>query len=275
MTKNKKEFLLLGAAVIILGGLVYFFLLSDSRLENTKEKETMSIDKSTSTEEVSAEFSEGEGEVHMIKIDKENTISQPDLERPIVYPDFYTEEAQALMEKKITDTIALIKEDPTSFANWVELAIERSDLEDYEGAVEIYEYLNKAAPNNSLSFVNLGTIEHLYLHQYEDAEKNMLQAIKNNPQNMHAYRSLHELYRYSYKQDTNAAVDIILDALKEFPNNIDFFTLLAVYYRDTGEKDKAIEYYDKAIDQAIALGNNSLVLQITAERNALANNKQY
>lgn len=195
-------------------------------------------------------------------------VTAPALDRKITFPDFYTGDAKSIMQQKIDDAVGQLKEDPTQFAYWLELATLRSNLQDYGGAKEIYEYLNAVSPNNSISFMNLGNLDYLYFKDYPEAEKNLKQAVVNNPKNMQTYRSLYELYSV-YKKDTNAGVDALLEALAVEPDNIDFLILTGREYENRGDTANARTYLGKARDQAQSLGNQTLADTLDKELSSL------
>ena len=193
----------------------------------------------------------------------------PTLDRSVTFPDFYTDEQKTIVEKKMNDTIQALKNDPTQFAYWLELGILRSNVQDYEGAKEVYEYLNAVSPNNSISFMNLGNLYYLYLKDYMKAEGNFKHAITNNPNNMQAYQSLYELYTNAYKQNTDSGLNTLLEALSVMPNNVDFLRAVGMEYKKRGDTAHARTYLEKARDEAQKLDNQGLVDTLEQELSSL------
>ena len=96
-----------------------------------------------------------------------------------------------------------------------------------------------------MSFKNLGELYWHYLPDFPKAEANLETAIQNEPGFIDSYITLHEVYRYSYKEKADLADDVLLEGLTKNPNNRDLIAYLARYYKDTGNTSAAIEYYQK------------------------------
>ena len=85
------------------------------------------------------------------------------------------------------------------------------------------------------------------------------------------YAALHELYRYSYKQDTALAADVLKEGIGKVSGNqvIDLYSELGSYYQVKKDTANAIIYYTKARDAAEKAGNASLAAQLDATLNEL------
>lgn len=188
----------------------------------------------------------------------------PDLNREVVIPDYYPSEAANILRSKIEKMVEAVKAENT-FGNWLDLGNVRGQIDDYEGAREIYEYLNTVVPTNSLSFTNLGSLYHLQLRDFQKSEESFRQAITNDPTKVIPYINFHELYKFSYKQDTALAPDILKEGLVNLPNHIDLLTLLGAYYRDTDDIESARKYFGLAQKQADVLGNIDLSTRLLEE----------
>ena len=120
---------------------------------------------------------------------------------------------------------------------------------DYRGAEEIWLYVNQIRPLNSISFNNLGDLYTNFLGEFDKAEEMFKIAIANStgePINWIYVRSLFDLYLKT--SQPLKAENLILENLKDQPDNYDLIILLAGLYRDLGQKDKAIKYYQKALE---------------------------
>ena len=182
--------------------------------------------------------------------------SLPKLDRPVTFPSFFPEDARGILGKQIASTTATLTKDPRNIAAWFDLALQRKLIDDYEGAREIWEYLKERFPDNSVSFGNLGELYHLYLKDYPKSEANYRRAIENEPSGIALYRGLHELYKYSYKTDTTAAADALLEGLKKNSENAELLILLGHYYRERGEVASARGYYERALAAVAGSGLN-------------------
>lgn len=199
----------------------------------------------------------------------DESVPAPSLDREVTAPEYFPQEAKDILLANIADAKGRIEENPGDLSSWLDLAIFYKTAEDYEGAEAIWLYINKAAEGQSISAHNLGDLYHLYLKDYKKAEGQFREALRRNPGQTFTYAALHELYRYSYKTDTNLAVDVIMEGLQVDPGAIDLMKLLAGYYKDRGENAKAIEWFEKARDAADARGNADLGKQMQTEIDAL------
>lgn len=128
------------------------------------------------------------------------------------------------------------------------LALAKQRLGDFEGAVVAWRYANLIRPKNSLSFANLAALYQYDLKQYDRAEKNYLISLANDPGDIPTIRNFFELYFYSFK-DNKKAEALLLKAIADNPNKIgDLYPLTGRFYADIGLPEKAIEYYQKALD---------------------------
>tara|TARA_B100001971_G_C18183784_1_gene534356 strand:- start:42 stop:860 length:819 start_codon:yes stop_codon:yes gene_type:complete len=201
----------------------------------------------------------------------EPSVSLPELNRSLEFPQDFPNDARDIVTAKIAKLNEELTSDPTLFDNWLALAIQRKLIEDYEGARDIWEYLNIISSGNSVSFHNLGDLYHFFLKDYPKAEENFRKAIENSPGQLSYYINLHELYKYSYKQDTNLAIEVLFDGLKIDSTSTDILIALAIYYKEEkNDVENAKKYYEQARDEAQKAGNTQLVGLIDGELNALS-----
>ena len=270
--KNYFKTIIGAAAIVILAGTVGYYIYNDiavTSLESEdmeeKERETVNIGG------LELEVEEGANPVvREISIPIEDTADTkdfevPNLNRPIMFPDIFPEEARLAITEDISELTLKLKEDPSSFENWLELALQRQLINDYIGARDVWEYLNVVFPTNSISFVNLGSLYHLELKDFTKSEESFMRAIANNPLSSHAYRGLHELYVYSYKQNTEAAADILKECLEHMPGNTDILLLLASYYKNKNDAQNAKTYFELARVEAEKQNNVNLVDLINSD----------
>ncbi|OGG47479.1 hypothetical protein A2761_00325 [Candidatus Kaiserbacteria bacterium RIFCSPHIGHO2_01_FULL_51_33] len=193
----------------------------------------------------------------------------PDLDRPIVFPAGFPEEAKALMREKMTTLIAILKGNPAEFGAWIDLGIRRKQVEDFEGARQAWEYAGALQPGNNISFLNLGILYHYYLKDFPMAEQNLRLSLVKDPRYPQVYQELHDLYRYSYKQETGGAIEILKEGIKA-TGNINFVIALAKYYRDVkNDTVNARIYFTEAKEQATETGNSELAAALEEELAAL------
>lgn len=175
--------------------------------------------------------------------------AQPSLDREIAFPEGFSQEVADSTREAVAIDQSNLKTDPSDIDAWLDLAIQYKRAGDFRGAQEVWEYMSETFPQQDTSAFNLGVLFHHDLKKYAKSEAHYLEAIRRNPQQSLNYLGLHELYRYAYKQDTNAAVDILRTGMEHMPDDANMPIALAAYYRDD-KKDYpvAIEYIRKAVD---------------------------
>ncbi|OHA00403.1 MAG: hypothetical protein A3C11_02300 [Candidatus Sungbacteria bacterium RIFCSPHIGHO2_02_FULL_49_12] len=157
----------------------------------------------------------------------------------------FTEDQKKVIHQRILDAAGSIDVNPDVLDPWLQLGLYKKVIGDYEGARDAWEYASIIRPQNLMSFKNLGELYWHYLPDFPRAEKNLRTAIQNEPTYIDSYITLHEIYRYSYKEKADAADDVLLEGLVANPDHRDLIAYLARYYKETGNKGGAIEYYRK------------------------------
>ncbi|OGY44911.1 MAG: hypothetical protein A2729_03975 [Candidatus Buchananbacteria bacterium RIFCSPHIGHO2_01_FULL_39_14] len=150
--------------------------------------------------------------------------------------------------KEFMATKDALRLDPEGFQIWLNLGWVKKAVGDYRGAEEIWLYVNKTWPLNSVSFNNLGDLYANFMNEYDKAEAMFKVAIQNSKGeaiNWIYVRSLFDLYVKTNQLDK--AENMLIESLTSQPDNYDFNILLAGFYRDFGQKEKALQYYQKAL----------------------------
>ena len=189
---------------------------------------------------------------------------QPSLERPVNYPADFPEEAKKQYEESRAKAIEAIQSDPTQAAAWFDLAIQYRIVGDHEGAVEIWEYVSKLYPSDGISLHN---IAEYYFHnekEYRKAEDYYMRSIEKMPNLAQNYADLFDMYRYVYKTDTSAAVDIVKKGMLAVTEGeaADFSIMLGAYYQEKGDIALARASFQQARAIALELKNQSLIRRI-------------
>lgn len=196
----------------------------------------------------------------------------PSLDREVQFPADFTEEAQEIYLANVARVTEAIRENAANVDAWFDLAIYYRMLGDHEGAIEIWEYVGQTYADQGISLHNLGEY---YFHNekdYEKAEGYYRKSIDINPTLESNYTDLYEMYRYVYKQDTNAAIDILLEGANSMGgvSAIQMQILLGRHYRDVVKDNvNARSYLVSARDAALERGDRSIADTLTAEINAL------
>lgn len=182
---------------------------------------------------------------------------KPDLEgmafkiiaRPIlIRKSSLSEDNQKRVTEKINELTKAIKEDYDYFLYWVELGNYRKYIEDYEGAIEAWDFAGLLRPKNHISFHNLGELYGFYLGDYKKAEQNFLKSIINDSANIDAYMQLASLYEYRYTEKADQIENLFRTGLKFNPNEPHLMIALGNYYKDQGKIAKALEYFEKVAE---------------------------
>ena len=149
--------------------------------------------------------------------------------------------AKIALEENINNPQALIA-----------LAQVKYDLRDLDGSINVYLKALDIQPNNTLILNNLGDI-YTQKKEYQKSAEMYLRIIDHTPKWISAYRNLVTIYKYHLKDRYSDVEQILLtgiEIIKDFEGEapVDFYSMLAVFYDETGEIDKAIENYEKVIE---------------------------
>lgn len=269
--KQKNIFIILVVLLLLAGGFYYY---KNTHSQNGDQNATSTSETATTTlsgDDILSILQKNNPGLKIEKVDTtQNTLPPaPNLDKPIVFGNNISDEIKQLLSRKLAEITTALKSDSSNFANWIDLGVSRKMAGDYAGAAEAWEYASLLSPDNTLSFDNLGDLYHYDLKEYTKSEQNFLTVISNDPTNQRAYLGLHELYKYSYKTDTNKAVEILEQGLKKLPTDTDLMIALATYYKEKNNVEKAIEYYQKASDTAKSLGNTQLYSELQKEISSL------
>jgi len=140
-----------------------------------------------------------------------------------------------------------LQNNPDDFNSWVTLGILKKDVNDYEGARDVWIYAGQIRPQSSPPFANLADLYANFLNEPLMAEENIKKAIENDPSDYNFYVTLAEIYRYKIPGKEALYEQTLLDALNKFPDEVNIISLLASYYRQTNQTQKAIRFYEKLV----------------------------
>ncbi len=194
----------------------------------------------------------------------------PSLDRPFAIPEEFSPEAGAVLEQNVAELKKTLSANPEVSDAWLDLAIYYKTANDLDGAIEIWKYLAEGK-QNPIAYYNLGNSAHFLLKEYASAERYYKKAAELSPSVSINYIGLHELYRYSYKQNTTAAADVLNGAMDkvDIRGQVDLLITLGGYYKEKGDKVKALDAYTLARTQANSFGNTTLVEQLDREISSL------
>ncbi len=189
----------------------------------------------------------------------------PPLDHEIVFSDAFPEDARAVVRGHVEDAVTQLSLHPEDGNAWMDLALQYHTANDYEAARSVWEFLIAAGPANVTALNNLGRLHHFDVPDFPKAEAYFKQSLEVNPDRVDSYLELFDLYRYSYKKDTSAAVNIMRDAIAQFPDDIGLQAALGSYYRDIGNTAAARREFEAALSRARAVNDMNLISNLNAE----------
>lgn len=261
MNRNVILGIIIAATILVIAGGAYWF-------KKTNEAGIIADGGATTTPNV---IDNGNYKIEVLSDTATFDSILPDLNRTTQYGASVPEAVKLSVESKIGDIISRLKEDNTRADDWFMLAVLYHGVNDYEGAEGVWNFLLKVikAPDVAVVYDNLGKMYKFEKKDYAKAEAYFKESIQANPESETPYLELFEMYRYSYKTGTSAAVDIANEAGKKFPDSPDPYTLLGAYYRDLKQYDNARSAYEVALSRARATGNYDIVNSINAALDSL------
>ena len=138
-----------------------------------------------------------------------------------------TEMADSLSTQQKTKIIAdihtyakMTQDTPGYIAAWLQLAILKKGIGDYEGSRDIWVYVTVLRPHEITAFLNLGDLHTNYLKDYPKAEQYLRTAIQVNPKEEMAYIRLSQLYWFFYKEKAGMAEQVLQEGLAANPGNV-------------------------------------------------------
>ena len=137
-------------------------------------------------------------------------------------------------------------------SSWLTIARLKKYMKDYEGAEQVYLYVIKIDVMNYAPEANLADLYGNYLNDWDKAAGHYWLAVSKTGQNKETalffYRNLADIYASKLGDKKSEFETKILTVLaKDYSQSVDFLTMLAKYYKDIGEKNKAISYLEKAL----------------------------
>ena len=199
MIQNKKNLLIYIGAVLIIGGIAYYFL-SDFRGKSPVAiiREIIEIAPGVTAE-----------------IEREAKIAttsplylNPSVKAPALYPITSSPKSDAL--------IASLKKEP-KYVDWSDLGMYRKAAGDYKGAEEIWTYLITASPRGTDAYINLGDLYMYYLHNNAKAELMFLKAVEVSPRVVESYRRIVDFY-VTALQNKAKAKDFLEASIVKYPD---------------------------------------------------------
>lgn len=124
---------------------------------------------------------------------------------------------------------------------------------DYRGAVEVYEKMVNIKDKDILPYLNMGDAYNS-LKDYDKSGEMYEKVIEINPKWVNAYRQLYNLYKFGLTHKYDDRIEGILQSGLKISQDMggegysDFYAMLGMYYKGKGNKEKAIENFNKALE---------------------------
>jgi cytochrome c-type biogenesis protein CcmH/NrfG len=164
--------------------------------------------------------------------------------------DKISDETRQNYQKKFEEAKSKIETNPDDFSSWLNLGLLKKIMKDFEGAEKVWLYAGKIRPNASTPFVNLGELYGYDLNEPQKAEDAYKTAVLNDPNDANIRLGLADIYRYKFQDGNQKFEQTILEALDKFSENANLLGVLASYYKQTNQKEKAILMYERLVKAA-------------------------
>lgn len=149
-----------------------------------------------------------------------------------------------------------IREDKNFINAYIQIGYIYGELEDDRRELATYKKLASLRPESSPPFIALGQY-YQNKGQYTISEKNFLIAIDNDPSNISIYQDLAFFYTYDLSNREQKFESLMLDAInKQSDIKSDLVHILAFYFKEIGNTEKAINYLTQLIELAPERSNS-------------------
>lgn len=145
-------------------------------------------------------------------------------------------------EEKLEDNAEDVAQYTGLAFSWKVIGDTLNDKKYYYKALLVAEEGLDRFPRHAILNMNAGNL-YKELGQYEKAEKKYRKAVEAAPGDPQTYLLLIELYKYSMKKSEAEIVKVYQDALSRLVNTLPLLNSFAAYLRDTGQKQRALEFY--------------------------------
>jgi len=120
-------------------------------------------------------------------------------------------------------------------------------IKEYEKAEIVFLKIIEIEPAFAPAYANLGELYGSFWEEKSKAVDNYKKAIELYPWKSQYYRTLADLYRSDFPDKKNEIEPLMLKGMKEYPDNVDFYTYLVSYFRQENNIPKAINYLEQAL----------------------------
>jgi len=143
------------------------------------------------------------------------------------------------------DDIARINKNEKDLEAYLDLGIIKTQLGDLTGAEKTYLKSLSVVPRNIIILNNLAFL-YLQMKENKKAEQAFLRLLEVTPNHYQTYIHLSDFY-LNTMNDKESAEKILLKGLEILPEFPDLLSTLATFYRDQGQRSKAIETFKRLL----------------------------
>lgn len=152
-------------------------------------------------------------------------VEMPDLDKKLTFDSYLNENTIAILKPKIEDIRTKLKETPTNFRLWMDLAANYKVAGDYKSAEEAWYYAHLMIPDNSVVMGNLANLYAYYIKDNTKAEEYFIKAINAPGALPYLYYQTADFY-VDIMKDNAKALEIAEQGLKKMPNDVDMKALV-------------------------------------------------
>jgi tetratricopeptide (TPR) repeat protein len=145
------------------------------------------------------------------------------------------------------DKINNMPESSKSTNEYIDLGNSYYALGEHNSAISAYrEAASKTDDYSPTAYANIGNA-YLGMKNYTKAQEAYLKSIEQDPGQPQVYLNLVEIYKLPWEGKKYDGEQILLKGLEYKNADVTLLSNLANYYKDGGNREKAIEYFEKAL----------------------------
>lgn len=208
--------------LVVTGILVY---KSNLNLETIIQDNDSATALSTTTLEtnIPSITTENNAQVVISSIDDTPTtpsIPVPNLDKPLVFPETFTDAQRKDFGTRIDQYVALLKKDKLDFNAWIDLGLYRKNIKDYQGAFEAWNYASAIYPKDSLPVLNIASLYGYDSRDIVKAEMYYQKAISLEQVLDYPYFAAAMFYE-EVMQDIPKAISVVEKGIRVIPSSLE------------------------------------------------------